>query len=81
MSGGENRRACPVVAGPVNPLQRAALAMSDLVRLHTFRQGISRAVDIPVEDLERARQELIAEGCLVWPVADQSCRVANQQAA
>jgi|TARA_E500000178_G_scaffold171098_1_gene170444 hypothetical protein len=55
--------------------------MADLVRLHTFRQGISRAVDIPVEDLERARQELIAEGCLVWPVADQSCRVVNQQAA
>ncbi len=81
MSGAENRRACPVVAGPVNPLQRAASAMAELIRLHTFRQGISRAVEIPVEDLERTRQELIAEGCLVWPVADQSRRTVDQQAA
>ena len=81
MSGAENRRACPVVAGPVNPLQRAAFAMAELIRLNTFRQGISRAVEIPVEDLERAREELIAEGCLVWPVAVQTDRSANQQAA
>ena len=55
--------------------------MAELIRLNTFRQGISRAVEIPVEDLERAREELIAEGCLVWPVADQANRSANQQAA
>ena len=55
--------------------------MAELIRLHTFRQGISRAVEIPVEDLERTRQELIADGCLVWPVADQSRRTVDQQAA
>jgi len=81
MSGAENRRGCSVVAGPVNPLQRAALAMAELIRLNTFRQGISRAVEIPVEDLERTREELIAEGCLVWPVADQTSRMVDQQAA
>ena len=52
--------------------------MAELVRLNTFRQGISRAVEIPVEDLERTREELIAEGCLVWPVADQTSRSMNQ---
>ena len=81
MSGAENSWACPVVAGPVNPLQCGTLAMAELIRLNTFRQGISRAVEIPVEDLERTRQELIAEGCLVWPVADQTSRSMNQQAA
>jgi len=55
--------------------------MAELIRLNTFRQGISRAVEIPVEDLERTREELIAEGCLVWPVADQTSRKVDQQAA
>jgi hypothetical protein len=55
--------------------------MAELIRLNTFRQGISRALEIPVEDLERTREELIAEGCLVWPVADQTSRSMNQQAA
>ena len=81
MSGAENSWACPVVAGPVNPLQCATYAMAELIRLNTFRQGISRSVEIPVEDLERTREELIAEGCLVWPVADQTSRIVDQQAA
>ena len=55
--------------------------MAELIRLNTFRQGISRAVEIPVEDLGRPREELIAEGCLVWPVADQPSRTVDQQAA
>ena len=55
--------------------------MAELIRLNTFRQCISRAVEIPVEDLERTREELIAEGCLVWPVADQTSRMVDQQAA
>ena len=55
--------------------------MAELIRLNTFRQGISRAVEIPVEDLERTREELIAEGCLVWPVDDQTSRMVDRQAA
>ena len=39
MSGAENRRGCSVVAGPVNPLQRAAFAMAELIRLNTFRRA------------------------------------------